>query len=131
MKAVNTSLSDNISPEKAKILNKIIIVVSIQKVLFPKYVFFFIFIIHRYVELIYKFIHIIVYMRKEGILSITERVIKYLEKHEGSSIHSISSALKIHWDTTIKILEFLKKINLAKERKGKKTFRNERLFSLK
>lgn len=70
-------------------------------------------------------------MRKEGILSITERVITYLEKHGESSIHSISSALKIHWNTTIKTLEFLKRINLAKERKGKKTYREERLFSLK
>ena len=70
-------------------------------------------------------------MRKEGILSITERVIKHLEKQRGTSIHSISRALKIHWDTTIKILEFLKRINLAKERKGKKTFKDERLFSLK
>ncbi len=70
-------------------------------------------------------------MRKEGILIITERVIKFLERNEESSIHSISSALKIHWDTTIKVLEFLKRINLAKERKGKKTYRNERLFSLK
>ena len=70
-------------------------------------------------------------MKKEGILDITRRVYSLLKKGEESSIHSLSSELKIHWSTTIKVLEFLKDIGLIKERKGKKTYKHERLFSIK
>jgi len=70
-------------------------------------------------------------MKKEGILSITERVLKLLNDKEEYSIHSISYKLKIHWNTTLKILEHLKRIGLVKEKKGKKTYKHERLFSLK
>jgi len=86
-------------------------------------------IIHKCVDLLYKFIYIVVDMR-EGILAITERILKLLSKGE-RSMHSISEELNIHWDSTVKSLEFLKRVGLVKERKGKKNYKYERLFSLK
>lgn len=73
----------------------------------------------------------VVYMKKEGILSITERVLDFLKDGEEHTIHSVSYELRIHWNTAVKILEHLKKISLVKEKKGKKTYKHERLFSLK
>ncbi len=38
--------------------------------------------------------------------------------------------LGVGQETTIKALEFMKKVKLVKERQGKKTHKTERLFSL-
>ncbi|HEA46572.1 MAG TPA: hypothetical protein ENH99_02210 [Candidatus Pacearchaeota archaeon] len=67
---------------------------------------------------------------REGILLITEKVLRLLSTGE-KSMNAISTELRIHWATTVKVLEFLKRVNLVKERKGKKTYKEERLFSLR
>ena len=69
-------------------------------------------------------------MPRKNILEIIENILRLLKKGE-HSINQISYKLKIQWKTSVKALEFLKKINLVKERKGNRTYKEERLFSLK
>ena len=47
------------------------------------------------------------------------------------SVKALSEEVNSQWETTIKALDFMKKIDLVKERAGKKTNKTERLFSLK
>jgi len=68
---------------------------------------------------------------RRGILEVAEEVIKVLSKEEECTIQSLADKTKSQWRTIIKILEFLKKINFVKERKGNVTYKAERLFSLK
>lgn len=70
-------------------------------------------------------------MPRTNILNITERVFRLLSDGKEYSVNNISDKLKLQWKTTIKVLEFLKKIGLTKERKGKITYRQEGLFRLK
>ena len=70
-------------------------------------------------------------MPRNDILNITEKILQILRDHKEYSINQISNKLKIQWKTSVKALEFLKKIGLVKERKGKTTHKAERLFSLK
>lgn len=70
-------------------------------------------------------------MGRRNILKVIEDIIKLLNKEKELSVKAISESIKSQWETTIKALEFMKKINLVKERKGKKTNKIERLFSLK
>jgi len=70
-------------------------------------------------------------MPRRNILNVIEDIIKVLEKKEELSVKSISNNIHSQWETTIKALEFMKKINLVKEKSGKKTNKTERLFSLK
>ena len=70
-------------------------------------------------------------MPRTNILNITERVLKLLSDKKEYSINNISDRLRLQWKTTIKVLEFLKRVGLIKERKGKVTYRQERLFSLR
>ena len=65
-----------------------------------------------------------------NILLITEEIIKILSKEKELSIRQISLNVKTHRAVALKSLEFLKRINLVKERKGEETKRIERLFSL-
>ena len=65
------------------------------------------------------------------ILMITEEIIKTLSKEGELSIRQISLKVKTHRVVALKSLEFLKKINLVKERRSDKTERVERLFSLR
>ena len=69
-------------------------------------------------------------MARRNILDVIEDILKILKKNDELSVKSISEEVKSQWETTIKALEFMKKINLVKERKGKKTNKIERLFSL-
>ena len=69
-------------------------------------------------------------MPRRAILAIIEDILNILSKEEELSVRQISVKLKSQWETTIKALNFMKKINLVKERKGKKTNKIERLFSL-
>lgn len=65
------------------------------------------------------------------ILIITEEILKLLSKEKELSTRQISLKIRTHRAVALKSLEFLKKINLVKEREGKETNREERLFSLK
>ena len=70
-------------------------------------------------------------MTRRNILEVTEDILKILKKEKELSIKSIANKVNSQWSTAIKSLEFLKNIGLVKERKGKKTHKEERLFSLK
>jgi predicted transcriptional regulator len=70
------------------------------------------------------------YMHR-NILIITEDILKLLSKEKELSIRQISLRIKTHRAIALKSLEFLKRINLVKERPGDETERVERLFSLK
>lgn len=65
-----------------------------------------------------------------NILKITEEIIKLLSKEKELSVRQISLKARTHRAVALKSLEFLKRINLVKERKGMDTKRVERLFSL-
>lgn len=68
-------------------------------------------------------------MGRRSILNVIEDILKVLRKEE-MSVKRVSEEVKSQWETTIKALEFMKKIELVKEREGKKTHKTERLFSL-
>ena len=70
-------------------------------------------------------------MPRRNILEIIEDIQKALSKGEEMSVKKISGKVKSQWETTIKALEFMKRVNLVQEREGKKTHKIERLFSLK
>lgn len=70
-------------------------------------------------------------MGRRSILEVIEDILKVLKKEKELSVKSISSEVKSQWETTIKALEFMKRINLVQEREGSKTHKTERLFSLK
>ena len=70
-------------------------------------------------------------MPRRNILEVIEDIKKLLSKEKELSVKSISEKINSQWETTIKALEFMEKNNLVKERKGKETYRVERLFSLK
>ena len=70
-------------------------------------------------------------MKRRGILEVIEDIIKILHKEKESSVQQISLKNNSQWETTIKSLEFMKKVGLVKERQGKQTYKIERLFSLK
>ncbi len=70
-------------------------------------------------------------MGRRNILGVIEDILSVLKKQPEMSVKAISEAIKSQWETSIKALEFLKKVNLVKERSGKKTNKVERLFSLK
>jgi len=69
-------------------------------------------------------------MSRRNILEVIEDILKVLKRNKELSVKSISHEVRSQWETTIKALEFMKKVNLVKERQGKKTNKAERLFSL-
>ena len=69
-------------------------------------------------------------MSRRNILEVIEDIKKVLFKGEEMSVKKISEKIKSQWETTIKALEFMKKQRMVNERKGKKTHKVERLFSL-
>jgi putative ribosome biogenesis GTPase RsgA len=70
-------------------------------------------------------------MARRNILEVIEDILVVLKKQPDMSVKAISEEVKSQWETTIKALEFMKKIDLVKESEGKKTNRIERLFNLK
>ena len=70
-------------------------------------------------------------MKKRHILDITKDIYLILKKEKELSVKAIADKTNSRWETTIRILEFLKEIDVAKETKGKTTYKAERLFSLK
>jgi len=69
-------------------------------------------------------------MSRRNILKVIEDIIKVLEKNKELSVKAISEKVHSQWETTIKALEFMKKIGLVKERRGNQTYKSERLFRL-
>ncbi len=69
-------------------------------------------------------------MPRKNILEVTEEIIKVLKKDGESSIKHVSDKIGSQWRTSLKSLEFLNKLGIVKEKKGKKTNKEERLFSL-
>ncbi len=69
-------------------------------------------------------------MPKTNILDTTKNVLDLLKKKE-LTVNQVSSKLKIQWKTAIRSLEFLKDIGLIEERKGKTTYKTERIFRIK
>ena len=69
-------------------------------------------------------------MARRNILDIIEDIINLLSHEKELSVKRISFEVRSQWETTIKALEFMKRVNLVKERKGKKTHKIERLFRL-
>lgn len=69
-------------------------------------------------------------MPRNSIFDTTENILKLLKKKE-YTVNQIADELKIQWKTAIKSLDFLKRLGLVKERKGNKTYKEERLFSLR
>jgi len=70
-------------------------------------------------------------MRRRGILETSKAIFDLLKKERELSTKRISDKIGVDWRTTIKSLDFLIYVGLVKERKGKKTYKEERLFSLK
>lgn len=75
-------------------------------------------------------------MKKQGegrrnILEVTEEIIKLLSNKSDLSVKAISEEVGSQWETTIKSLEFLKRIGLVQEKKGDISYKAERLWSLK
>jgi predicted transcriptional regulator len=69
-------------------------------------------------------------MARRNILQVVEDIIHLLKKEEDLSVKRISFRVKSQWETTIKALEFMERINLVTERKGHKSHKEERLFRL-
>ena len=75
-------------------------------------------------------------MKKQGegrrnILEVTEEIIKLLSNKSDLSVKAISEEVGSQWETTIKSLEFLKRIGLVQEKKGDVSYKAERLWSLR
>jgi len=70
-------------------------------------------------------------MSRRNILEVIEDIQKLLAKEKELSVKAISEKIGSQWETTIKALEFMKKINLVKEKQGKQTYKVERLFRLR
>jgi Mn-dependent DtxR family transcriptional regulator len=68
---------------------------------------------------------------RRNILDVTEDILNLLSKKSNLSVKAISEEIGSQWETTIKSLEFLKRINLVKEKPGEKSYKTERLWSLK
>ena len=70
-------------------------------------------------------------MGRRNILDVIKDILKVLKRKPEMSVKALSEEVKSQWETTIKALEFMKQVNLVKERQGKTTNKTERLFSLK
>lgn len=71
------------------------------------------------------------YMSRKDIITVMKEILHLLSNGKEYSIKSISYEINSRWETTLKALEFLEEIGILKERKGKITYKQERLFSLK
>ena len=69
-------------------------------------------------------------MSRRNILSVIEDIINILKDEKELSVKAISHEVNSQWETTIKALDFMKKVGLVEERKGKETYKRERLFKL-
>ncbi len=69
-------------------------------------------------------------MSRRSILDVIKDIKKLLEKGDELSVKAISDKINSQWETSIKALEFMKDIGMVKERKGDKTYKEERLFRI-
>lgn len=79
--------------------------------------------------LVFKSIPIYLGMKRKT-FDIAKEVYFVLKKNKELSVKQVADKVGSEWETVIRSLEFFKEIEIAKERKGKKTYRSERLFSL-
>ena len=70
-------------------------------------------------------------MPRRSILDVIKEIQKLLEREKELSVDAISKKVKSQWETTIKALKFMEGIGIVKQRSGKKSYKTERLFSLK
>lgn len=64
-------------------------------------------------------------------MDVVRDIRKALEKKDKQSVKALSETVKSQWETTIKALEFMKEMSLVEEERGNKSYKTERLFSLK
>lgn len=64
------------------------------------------------------------------ILTIMEEMIKVLEKNKELSTRKVALEVGTNWETAIRGLRFLKRVNFVKERIDDKDNRKSKLFSL-
>ncbi len=69
-------------------------------------------------------------MKRRDILETTELILSLLDQQGELPIKRIAEEVDVQWRTALKSLEFLKRIDVVKEREGKKSYHKERLFSL-
>ncbi len=69
-------------------------------------------------------------MARRGILETSKIIFDLLKTENELSTKKISEKIGVDWRTTKKSLDFLIYVGVIKERKGRKTYKNERLFSL-
>jgi len=67
---------------------------------------------------------------KKKTFEIAREVYGVLKEGKELSVKQIADRVGSQWETVIRSLEFFKDIGLSKERKGRKTYKEERLFSL-
>jgi len=67
---------------------------------------------------------------RRNILVITKEIFKLLKKEKELSIRQIFLRTNTNRDIALKSLDFMKDLELVKERKGTETKRGERLFSI-
>ena len=67
---------------------------------------------------------------KKKTFEIAKEVYFVLKLGKELSVKQMADRVGSEWETVIRSLEFFKEIGIAKERKGKKTYKSERLFSL-
>lgn len=67
---------------------------------------------------------------KKKTFDIAKAVFYVLKEGKELSVRQIADKVGSEWETVIRSLEFFKEIKIAKERKGKKSYKSERLFSL-
>jgi predicted transcriptional regulator len=67
---------------------------------------------------------------RRNILVITKEIYKLLKREKELSIRQIFLRTNTNRDIALKSLEFMKDLELVKERKGNETKRGERLFSI-
>jgi Mn-dependent DtxR family transcriptional regulator len=68
-------------------------------------------------------------MVRKGILDTSKAIFDLLKNEKELSTKKISEKIKVDWRTTKKSLDFLIYVGVVKERKGFKSYKEERLFS--
>ena len=69
-------------------------------------------------------------MTRRDAFAIAEQILELLKTEQELSINQISRRLRLQWDTTMRAINFLKRVRLIVERPGPKGWKTTRLFSL-
>lgn len=70
-------------------------------------------------------------IERRGILEIGKSIFDLLSDGQERTIYEIAKSVECRWSTALKALEFLKYIKVVKERKGDKSYKEDRLFKLR